>query len=79
MSWWSELMLMLLAAGLWVRGVSHRDEVLGLFVKFLAVVALLVVLVAGRPVPLELGLLGLALWLPSALRFEREGESGRSR
>ena len=72
-------MLMALAAGLWLRGLSHRDEVLGLFVKFLAVVVLLVVLIAGRPVLLELGLLALALWLPSAMRFEREAETGRSR
>lgn len=70
MSWWSELLLLLLAAGLWLRGISQRDEVFGLFTKFLAVLVLLVVVVAGRPVLLELGLLSLALWLPSAVRFE---------
>ncbi len=70
MSWWSELLLLLLAAGLWLRGISQRDEVFGLFTKFLAVLVLLVVVIAGRPVLLELGLLALALWLPSAVRFE---------
>ncbi|MFM7313075.1 MAG: hypothetical protein ACKO0M_07920 [Cyanobium sp.] len=74
MSWWSELLLMVLAAGLWIRGLAHRDEVLGLFVRFLSVVVLLVVLIAGRPLPLELALLGLALWLPGAMRFERQGD-----
>lgn len=72
MSWWSELLLLLLAAGLWLRGISQRDEVFGLFTKFLAILVLVVVLIAGRPLLLELGLLALALWLPSAVRFESE-------
>ena len=79
MSWWSELLLLVLAAGLWVRGISQRDEVLGLFVKFLALVVLLVLLIAGRPVVLELALLGLALWLPSAVRFENDTDKDWSR
>lgn len=79
MSWWSELLLMLLAAGLWLRGVAHRDEVFGLFVKFLAVLVLVVVVIAGRPLPLELALLGLALWLPSAMRCERKDQSATMR
>lgn len=73
MSWWSELLLLLLAAGLWLRGTAQRDEVFGLFARFLAIVVVLVVLIAGRPLLLELPLLGLALWLPSALRFESDG------
>jgi hypothetical protein len=72
MSWWSELLLLLLAAGLWVRGITHRDEVFGLFAKFLAVLVVVVLLIAGRPLLLELPLLALALWLPSAVRFESE-------
>jgi hypothetical protein len=72
MSWWSELLLLVLAAGLWIRGISQRDEVFGLFTKFLAVLVLVVVLIAGRPLLLELGLLALALWLPSAVRFETD-------
>ena len=38
--------------------------------RFLAVVVVLVLLIAGRPLLLELALLALALWLPSALRCE---------
>lgn len=72
MSWWSELLLLLLAAGLWLRGICQRDEVFGLFTKFLAVLVVVVVLIAGRPLLLELPLLALALWLPSAVRFETE-------
>ena len=72
MSWWSELLLLLLAAGLWVRGITQRDEVFGLFAKFLAVLVVVVLLIAGRPLLLELPLLALALWLPSAVRFESE-------
>lgn len=72
MSWWSELVLMLLAAVLWLRGTAQRDEVFGLFVRFLAIVVVLVVLIVGRPLLLELPLLALALWLPSAVRFESE-------
>ena len=72
MTWWSELLFLLLAALLWLRGLSHRDEVFGLFCKFLAILVLLVMLIAGHSVLLELALLALALWLPSALRFEKE-------
>lgn len=73
MSWWSELLLLILAAALWLRGISQRDEVFGLFTRFLSVLVLVVVLVAGRPLLLELPLLALALWLPSAVRFESGG------
>jgi hypothetical protein len=72
MTWWGEVLLLLLSGVLWLRGLSHRDEVFGLFCKFLAVLVLLVLLIAGRPLLLELPLLALALWLPSAVRFESE-------
>ncbi len=72
MTWWSDLLLLLLAFVLWLRGTAQRDEVFGLFVRFLAVVIVLVVLIAGRPLLLELPLLALALWLPSAVRFESD-------
>lgn len=78
MAWWMELVLLTVALLLWLRGSSDRDEVIGLFVRFLAIVAFLVVLIAGRPLLLELPLLALALWLPSALRCERQGEGGRA-
>lgn len=72
MTWWSDLLLLLLAFVLWLRGTAQRDEVFGLFVRFLAVVIVLVVVIAGRPLLLELPLLALALWLPSAVRFESD-------
>lgn len=72
MAWWLELFLLVLAPLLWLRGANDRDEVIGLFVRFLGVVAFLVVLIAGRPLLLELPLLLLALWLPSALRCETQ-------
>ena len=77
MSWWSVLLFLGLAALLWRRGLAHRDDVIGLFTKFLAVLVLVVV-VAGQPLLLELCLLALALWLPSALQCERQsrGELG---
>jgi hypothetical protein len=73
MSGWTDLLLLLLAAGLWWRGCRDRDEVFSLLVRFLAIVVLLVVLIAGRSFGLELALLALALWLPSAMRFESDG------
>ena len=78
MSWWLVLFFLGLAAVLWRRGLAHRDDVIGLFTKFLAVVVVVVVVVAGQPLLLELCLLALALWLPSALRCERQsrGELG---
>jgi len=57
---------------LWQRGRSHRDDVIGLFTKFLGVLVLVVVVVAGQPLLLELALLALALYLPSALHCERQ-------
>ena len=72
MTAWSHFLLLLLALVLWWRGSSDRDEVYGLFARFLAVIVLLVLLIAGRPLVLELGLLALALWLPSAVRFESD-------
>jgi len=76
MPWWSVLVLLGLAVLLWTQGRAQRDDVIGLFVKFLAVVVLLVVVVAGRPLLLELGLLAFALWLPSAFHCERQSGSG---
>jgi hypothetical protein len=70
MPWWSELLLLLVALGLWLKGLDQSDDVVGLLLKLLGSVALLVVLIAGHPIPLEIALLGLALWLPGAMRFE---------
>jgi len=76
MPWWSVLLLLGLAVVLWIQGQAQRDDVIGVFVKFLAVVVMLVVVLAGRPLLLELSLLAFALWLPSAFHCERQGGSG---
>jgi hypothetical protein len=74
MPWWSELILLLVALGLWLKGWAQSDDVVGLLLKLLGSVAFLVVLFAGHPVPLEIALLGLAIWLPGAMRFEPPSE-----
>lgn len=71
MPWWSELILSVVAVVLWLKGLAQRDDVIGLLLKLIGSAALLVVVIFGRPLLLEVGLLALALWLPSAMRFER--------
>jgi hypothetical protein len=63
---WLDAVLLVSSALLWFGGSADRDDVLGFFQQMLAVIALLVVLLAGRQLLLELLALGLALWLPSA-------------
>lgn len=70
MPWWSELFLTLVAATLWFKGATQRDDVIGLLLKMLGSAALLVVVIFGRPMLLNVGLLAVALWLPNAMRFE---------
>lgn len=70
MPWWLDLLLLAAAVALWLSGSADPDDVWGLFQKLLAAVALAVVLLGGRQIPLELLALGLALWLPSARRFQ---------
>ena len=80
MSWWSELLLLLLAAGLWLRGICQRDEVFGLFTKFLAVLVVVVVLIAGRPLLLHIAAARRALstGMPTARSgVAGEGQDGR--
>jgi hypothetical protein len=66
MPWWLDLLLLLLAAGLWGSGCENRDDVWGLLLKLLGCAALAVVLLGGRQILLELIVLGVALWLPGA-------------
>lgn len=70
MPWWLDLVLLASGALLWSKGCSHPDDSIGLLEKILAVVAVFVVLLGGRQVVLEISLLVLALFLPSASRFE---------
>ncbi|MEB3324673.1 MAG: hypothetical protein VKM17_04990 [Cyanobacteriota bacterium] len=75
MPWWMDLVLLVVGCVLWIVGDNHRDDAIGLLVKILATAAVMVVLLGGRWLPLELAILALALWLPSASRFE-EGPRG---
>ncbi len=70
MPWWLDLLLLALAATLWWSGSANADDVWSLFQKLIAAVAVAVVLLGGRQILLELAALGLALWLPSARRFQ---------
>ncbi|MFY8150386.1 MAG: hypothetical protein ACOVNL_14360 [Prochlorococcaceae cyanobacterium] len=75
MPWWLDMVLLLAGALLWGEGSSHADDVIGLLEKILAVAAVLVVLLGGRQLPLEAAALLLAVWLPSARRFEERRRS----
>lgn len=70
MPWWLDLVLLGSAVLLWSQGCIHVDDSIGLLEKILAVVAVMVVLLGGRQVPLEIAALVLALLLPNASRFE---------
>lgn len=71
MPWWLDLVLLVAALLLWLRGSEYGDDVWSLFQRLLAVVAVLVVLLGGRQLLFELSALALALWLPSAARCDR--------
>ncbi len=71
MPWWLDLLLMAGAVLLWARGSNSPDDVWRVFQKFLASVAVVVVLLGGRQLLLEVLVLGLALWLPSAARVDQ--------
>ncbi|MEB3259012.1 MAG: hypothetical protein VKP63_00100 [Cyanobacteriota bacterium] len=75
MPWWMDLLLLGVGLTLWLLGDNHSDDVIGLLEKILGVAAVLVVLLSGRWLLLEAATLALALWLPSASRFE-EGPRG---
>jgi hypothetical protein len=74
MPWWLTFALLALTVVFWSQAASQRDDVIALFLKLLAVVALMVVVLGGRPLALELALLVLAFRLPGAARFDsRDG------
>ena len=70
MPWWMDLVLLLVGLALWLLGDNHTD-VIGLLEKIVGVAAVMVVLLGGRWLLLEGAALALALWLPSASRFEQ--------
>ncbi len=63
---WLTLILLPLSFALWCLGSSNRDDVIGLLEHMLAVGILMVVILSGRPLPLELAGVALALLLPRA-------------
>ncbi|MEB3200330.1 MAG: hypothetical protein VKK62_07370 [Synechococcaceae cyanobacterium] len=69
-----DILLLISAAILVLRSSSETDDVWALCLRALAVVATLTVATGERGLPLVVGLLGLALWLPSANRAERQLE-----
>jgi hypothetical protein len=71
MPWWMDLVLLFVGCVLWILGDNHNDDAIGLLEKILAVAAVMVVLLGGRWLLLELAALALAIWLPSASRFEQ--------
>jgi len=70
MPWWLDLLLLGAGVALWITGSEQTDDVWRVFQRFLAFVAVMVVLLGGRQIPLEVAALALALWLPSARRCE---------
>lgn len=76
MPWWLDLVLLAAAVFLWARASATPDDVWSVFQKFLAFVAVVVVLLGGRQVLLEILVLSVTLWLPSAARFD-EGPMDR--
>jgi hypothetical protein len=66
-----DLLLMLAAWLLVSRSLSERDEVWALCLRMLSVLAVLAVISNERGLPLSLLLLGFALWLPGANRYEK--------
>jgi hypothetical protein len=65
-------LLLFSAVLLVLRSSTESDDVWAVCLRVLAGVAVLTVVVGDHGLPLSLLLLGLALWLPSAERVERE-------
>lgn len=70
MNWMVSLLLLVLAAVLWLGGAASSDDVFGMLAKIIGTVLALVVLIFGHQVPLELLGLLLALSLPAARSFQ---------
>ncbi len=68
---WLDLLLLGLAVLLWTQGGRQLDDVVMMLLRILAVTFALVVLLGGRLLVLEIGLLALVLWLPNVRGMER--------
>ena len=67
-----DLLLLFSAVLLVLRSTTESDDVWAVCLRVLAAAAVLTVVVGNHGLPLCLILLGVALWLPSADRAERE-------
>lgn len=70
MPWWLDLLLLIVGLVLWTKGGRQLDDVVMMLMRILAVAFLLVVLLGGKWLLLELGLLALVIWLPSVRALE---------
>ena len=67
-----DVLLLFSAVLLVLRSTTESDDVWAVCLRVLAAAAVLTVVVGDHGLPLCLALLGVALWLPSAARAERE-------
>ena len=70
MPWWLDLLLLIVGLVLWTKGGRQLDDVVMMLMRIPAVAFLLVVLLGGKWLLLELGLLALVIWLPSVRALE---------
>ena len=66
MSWWISLILLSLGIGLWLKGRSSSDDVIGLLEKLLSATVVMVVLFVNHNLWLEITALIAVLQLPMA-------------
>ena len=66
MSWWISLILLSLGIGLWLKGRSNPDDVIGLLEKLLSATVVMVVLFVNHNLWLEITELIAVLQLPMA-------------
>jgi hypothetical protein len=69
--WLTDLVLLLAAVALWIRGSTETDEAWSLFLRSVAFLDLAFLAFGTGQLLIELPLLALALALPSAARIER--------
>jgi hypothetical protein len=71
MPWWLDVLLLSVGLVLWTQGGRQLDDVVMMLMRILAVGVMLVVVLGGRWLLLEVGLLAVVLWLPSVRALER--------